>query len=142
MPTMLSPWWTPAPASRPVPVEFWDYQEHDGWASNSEVAVSPQSEPGIIGGGRWEDYLHGVEAHVPPPEAQRERISSERHTVAGQPALREVFLTENGREVRWNVMLGNTVVLAVAGEVSQNGLSWEETVAAIDGIVITLRVEP
>jgi hypothetical protein len=125
----------------PQPIEFRDYEELDGWATNAEVSLYASPEPGVVGYATWEDYLAAEEARVAPPEAQSERISSERRTVAAQPALREEFVENGLRWVRWNVLLGNTVVLATVGEESVTGTPYAEQVAALDAIVTTLRVD-
>ena len=121
----------------PVPVEFFDHDESAGWASNSDVTIDLSSEP-LPDGTTWEQSLepHANEYSGP--------ITPEYTTIAGQPAVREDRVDpQNGglRWVRWKFLLGGDQGTAVAGEESQNGTPYETSVAALDSIVRSIRID-
>ncbi|HEX5947402.1 MAG TPA: hypothetical protein VFY82_14045 [Acidimicrobiales bacterium] len=121
----------------PVPVEFFDHDEIEGWASNSDVTIdlTPQALPE---GMTWEQSLELQANDVSGP------ITPEYTTIAGQPAVREDRVDpQNGglRWVRWRFLLGGDQGVAVAGEESLNGTPYETSVAALDSIVRSIRID-
>ena len=65
-----------------MPVEFFDHDEIEGWASNSDVTISLSSVP-LPDGMTWEQSLELQANDVSGP------ITPEHTTIAGQPAVRE-----------------------------------------------------
>jgi hypothetical protein len=120
-----------------VPLEFSGYDEQAGWASNNDVAITltPLSLPE---GTTWEQYLELQPNEYSGP------ITPEYTTIAGETAVREDRVDpQNGgrRWVRWRFLLGGDQGFAVADEESPNGTPYETSVAALDSIVRSIRIE-
>jgi hypothetical protein len=121
----------------PVPLEFFDHDEHGGWASNHDVWLTLTGE-GLPEGMTWEQTLE------PHPNEYSGPITPEYTTIAGEAAVREDRVDpQNGnrRWVRWKFLLGGDQGHAVAGEESLNGTPYETSVAALDSIVRSIRIE-
>lgn len=121
----------------PVPLEFWDDDEIWGWASNSDVWLTLTGE-GLPDGVTWEQSLE------PHPNEYSGPITPQYTTIAGEAAVREdrVDLQNGGlRWVRWTFLLGGDRGTAATGEQSPNGTPYETSVAALDSIVRSIRIE-
>lgn len=121
----------------PVPLEFFDYVEDWGWASNHDVTLT--LTPGSLPPGTtWEESLE------PHPNEYSGPITPEYTTIAGEAAVREDRVDpQNGgrRWVRWKFLIGDDHGYASAGEESPNGTPYETALAALDSIVHSIRIE-
>lgn len=121
----------------PAPLEFWDYDLHGGWASNSDVWLTLTGE-GLPEGVTWEQTL---ELH---PNEYSNVITAEYTTIAGEAAVRvhRVNPQDGGRRwMSWTFLLGGDHGSASTGEQSPNGTPYETSVAALDSIVRSIRIE-
>ena len=120
----------------PVPLEFSDYDEDAGWASSNDVVLT-LTPPSLPEGMTWEQSLD-----VQPNEYTGP-INAEYTTIAGEAAVREerVDPQTGARWVRWKFLLGDDQGFAVTDEGSPNGTPYETSVAALDSIVRSIRIE-
>lgn len=121
----------------PAPVEFFDPDEIFGWASNSDVSLTLTGE-GLPEGVTWEESIEPHASELSGP------IEAEYSTIAGEAAVREDRVdgqTGDGRWVRWTFLLGGDRGSAAAGGESLNGTPYESSVAALDSIVRSIRIE-